>query len=149
MAASEPPATFTIRRGGVSQSFFRDVPRKSRNQRVQRDDFSRPIRQRKKFRIARTPHLFGSILNYSHLIVRHHGLQLGTRGQQFGGALQLYLPLRVQVLEGQYGIARILLDDSAHLFFSGVAHDGQSGERERGNQQGKRQEEFCAQARLG
>ena len=124
----------------MSQRLFCDFAWETRDQRVQRDDFSRPIGQREKFGVAGTPHLFGRILDRGHLVVRHHFLQIGQRRQQFGGALQLELAFGAQILEGQYGIARIFLDCGAHLFFGSVTHDGQRGKRERGNQQGQREE---------
>src|SRR5271156_58409 len=148
MAVAEPPAALFFRSGGTSQRFFRNFPRKSRDQRVQRNDFSRPIRQREKLRATRSPELFGSVLNAGGRVVRHHFLQSRQRGQQFGGALQLNLSFHLQILEGQYGVTRVLLDSCTHLFFRGVTHHGQGGKRKGGNQQGQREQEFCAQARL-
>ena len=100
---------------------------------MQSENLALPIGQRKELRVARAPNFLGGVLHLGGIFVGHQFLYGGKRGEHVGAAVQFHLPLGAQILEGQLGIAGVLLDGLQNLFFGGVAHDQQGGESQSRN----------------
>ena len=92
-----------------------------------RQNLASPVGQREKLRVAGAPDFLGGVLDLRGIVVGHQLLDGGKSGEEFGAAVQFDLAFGAQILEGENGIARILLDGFLHLFFGGVADDQQGG----------------------
>src|SRR6266436_4666809 len=105
MSARKPPSSRTILLHRAAQQLFGIANRKPRTGRVQGDNSAFSVRERKQVAIVRLPWILAGILDRRRIPVS----EVGQRREQVGLVTQHHLSLVLNGLDGQEGVAGVLL----------------------------------------